>query len=79
MKVLYFVASGASDATRALVPLHLAANGGLEAGQEVVVVLGGDGAELILEDNHENLTGVGVPSAKDLWAKLREHEVPVHV
>lgn len=79
MKVLYFVATGASDATRALVALHLAANGGLEAGQEAVIALGGDGAELILQDNPENLTGLGVPPAKDLWAKLREHEVPVYV
>lgn len=79
MKVLYFVATGASDGTRALVPLHLAANGGLEAGQDAVIVLGGDGAELILQDNPESLTGVGVPPAKDLWAKLREHEVPVYV
>lgn len=79
MKVLYFVASGASDATRALVPLHLAANGGLEVGQEVEIVLAGDGAELILDDNLESLAGVGLPPAKDLWVKLREHEVPVYV
>lgn len=79
MKVLYFVASGASDPTKALVPLHLAANGSLEVGQEVEVILGGDGADLIIDDNPETLTGLGVPPAKDLWAKLREHEVPVYV
>jgi len=59
--------------------LHVAANGSIEAGQEAAVLLAGDATELVLEDNAERLEGVGVPPARELLAKLREHEVPVYV
>jgi predicted peroxiredoxin len=42
VKLLYIVTKGTSDATLASVPLHIAANGSLEVGQEVSVVLAGD-------------------------------------
>ena len=73
------VTSGAGDATRASIPLHLAANGSLEAGQEAAIVLAGDAAELVLGDTAEQLEGVGVPPVRDLLAKLRDHAVPVYV
>ena len=79
MKIAYFVSSGPADATRASIPLHLAANGSVEVGQEATIVLGGDAAELLLADNAETLEGVGVPPARELLAKLRDHEVPVFV
>jgi predicted peroxiredoxin len=79
MKVLYMAATGASDPTRASIPLHLAANGSLEVGQEVSVVLGGDAAELVLADTADRLEGVGVPPLRELLAKLRDHDVPVYV
>jgi predicted peroxiredoxin len=79
MKILYFVSTGAGDPTRASLPLHLAANGSLESGQEAVVIFGGDGAEIMLADNHATMKGVGVPAMADLLSKLREHEVPVYV
>jgi len=79
MRVLYMVTSGAGDATRASIPLHLAANGSLEAGQEAAIVLAGDAAELVLGDTAEQLEGVGVPPVRDLLAKLRDHAVPVYV
>jgi hypothetical protein len=44
----HFVSAGASDATRACLPLHLAANGTIELGQEIAVVLGGDATELLV-------------------------------
>jgi hypothetical protein len=43
------------------------------------VVLGGDATELLLGDNAERMEGVGVPPARDLLAKLRDHAVPVYV
>jgi len=79
MKTLYFVTSGAADATRASLPLHLAANGSVEVGQEAAVVLAGDGTELLSEETANRLEGVGVPAVRDLLAKLLEHNVPVYV
>lgn len=79
MKIAYFVSAGMADPTRASIPLHLAANGSVEIGQETVVILGGDAAELLVGDNAERMEGVGVPPARELFAKLRDHEVPVYV
>jgi predicted peroxiredoxin len=79
MKIAYFVSAGTADATRASIPLHLAANGSVEVGQETSIVLGGDATELLLGDNAERMEGVGVPPARELLAKLRDHEVPVYV
>jgi predicted peroxiredoxin len=79
MHVLYMATSGSSDATRASIPLHLAVNGSLEAGQSAGVVLAGDAAELVKADVRERLEGVGVPPARELFAKARQHEMPVYV
>jgi hypothetical protein len=79
MKILYMVATGAADPTRASVPLHLAANGSVEIGDDVTVVLAGDGADIVLDDNHEVIEGLGVPPMRELVAKLKEHEIPVYV
>ena len=79
MKVLYIASSGPSDPTRASIPLHLAANGSIEIGQETAIILGGDASELLLGDHLETLEGVGVPPVRDLVAKLRDHAIPVYV
>ena len=79
MKIAYFVSAGTADATRASIPLHLAANGSVEVGQDTSIVLGGDATELLLGDTVEKVEGVGVPPARELLAKLRDHEVPVFV
>jgi predicted peroxiredoxin len=79
MRITYFVSAGTADATRASIPLHLAANGSLEVGQETVIVLGGDATELLLGDTAGSVEGVGVPPARELLAKLRDHAVPVFV
>jgi predicted peroxiredoxin len=75
----YMASSGTADATRASIPLHLAANGSVEVGHEATVVLVGDAAELILGDNAQSVEGVGVPPVRELLAKLRNHDVPVYV
>jgi predicted peroxiredoxin len=79
MKTLYFVTSGAADATRASVPLHIAVNGSVEVGHETAVVLAGDATELLSEETVNRLEGVGVPPVRELVAKLLEHGVPVYV
>jgi predicted peroxiredoxin len=79
MRLLYIVTKGTDDPTLASVPLHIAANGSLEVGQEVSVVLAGDATELAIEDHVQRLEGVGVPPARELLGKLKEHEVPVYV
>jgi predicted peroxiredoxin len=79
MKALYFVTAGAADPTRASLPLHLAANGSVEVGQETAVVLAGDAAELLSEETANRLEGVGVPPIRELLAKLIEHGVPIYV
>ena len=79
MKVLYMVATGAANPTRASVPLHLAANGSIEIGDDVMVVLAGDGADIILNGNDDVMEGVGVPPMRELVAKLKKHEIPVYV
>jgi predicted peroxiredoxin len=79
MKLLYIVTKGMNDPTLSSVPLHIAANGSLEIGQEVSVVLAGDGTDLVIGDNAERMEGVGVPPMRELIDKLKDHEVPVYV
>jgi predicted peroxiredoxin len=79
MKILYLALSGAADPTRASIPLHIAANGSVDAGQECAVVLAGDATELVARGKAEGIEGVGVPPARELLQKLVEHEVPVYV
>ena len=79
MKITYFASAGTADPTRASIPLHLAANGSVEVGQETTIILGGDAADLLVGDTAQSLEGVGVPPARELLAKLRDHEVPVFV
>ncbi len=79
MQLLYIVTKGAEDATLASVPLHIAANGSLEVGQEVSIVLAGDATDLVIGDNARSAEGLGVPPLRELLAKLRDHRVPVYV
>ena len=79
MRLLYIVSKGMDDPTLASVPLHIAANGSLEVGQDVSVVLAGDATELVIGDNAQSTEGVGVPPLRELLDKLKEHRVPVYV
>ena len=79
MKILYLAASGATDPTRASIPLHIAANGSVGEGQECAVVLMGDATELISREKADRLEGVGIPPTKELLQKLLDNRVPVFV
>jgi len=79
MEMLYVSTNGSSDPVRASIPLHLAVNGSLEVGHSVRVVLAGDAADLVKADVREAIEGLGVPPMRELIAKAREHEIPIHV
>jgi predicted peroxiredoxin len=79
VRILFLAITGASDPTRASIPLHIAANGSVEAGQECAIVLAGDATELVLRGTAEQVEGVGVPPVKELFQKLLDHQVPVYV
>jgi predicted peroxiredoxin len=79
MKVLYLATAGAGEATRASLPLHIAANGSVEAGQECAVVLAGDATELVSRATAEGVEGVGVPPARELVQKLLDNQVPIYI
>ena len=79
MKILYLATAGAADPTRASLPLHIAANGSVDQGQECAVVLVGDGTELVSREKAERLEGVGIPPTKELLQKLVDNQIPVYV
>ena len=79
MKILYLAITGSSDPTRASIPLHIAANGSVEVGQECAVALVGDATELVSREKAERVEGVGIPPAKELLQKLVDNRVPVYV
>ena len=79
MKVLYLATTGAGDPTKASLPLHIAANGSVDAGQDCAVVLAGDATELVSRQTADGVEGVGIPPARELFQKLLDHEVPVYV
>ena len=79
MRLLYLATTGAGDPTKASLPLHIAANGSVEAGQDCAVVFAGDGVELAQRSTADAIEGVGIPPARELFQKLRDNEVPVYV
>jgi predicted peroxiredoxin len=79
MRILYLSTAGSADPTRASIPLHIAANGSIEAGQECAVVLAGDATELVSRAIADRVEGVGVPPVRDLLKKLVDNQVPVFV
>lgn len=79
MDVLYIAAAGSADPTRASIPFHIGVNGSLVEGQEIAFVLAGDAGDLIAGDNPQTVEGIGLPPLRDLFAKVKEHSIPVYV
>jgi predicted peroxiredoxin len=79
MRTLFMATAGTSDPNRASIPWHLAVNGSLEVGHEVGLVLAGDATELLKPGARDSVEGLGVPPVRDLFAKARQHGVPVYV
>ncbi len=79
MKMVVWATAGASDPTKASIPLHVVANGCVEVGHDSALIIAGDAAELVVGNNADQVEGVGIPPAKELIAKLVEHKVPIYV
>ncbi len=79
MRLLYLATTGPGDPTKASIPLHIAANGSVEAGQECAVALAGDAVELVRRETAESVEGVGIPPARELFQKLLDNQIPVYV
>lgn len=79
MKILYLATTGTGDPTKASIPLHIAANGSVEAGQECAVALAGDAVELVRRETAEQVEGVGIPPVRELFQKLLDNQVPIYV
>ncbi len=79
MRFLYITAVGPSDATRASLAIHLAANGAVEAGHTADIVLAADAAELIMPGVADSVTGVGIPPLAELFAKAQDKGIHFHV
>ena len=79
MRILYILSAGTADPTKASLPLHLAVNGSAEIGDEPSIFIAGDATDYLRGNAIADAQGVGLPSMAELAAKLREHEIPVHV
>ena len=77
-KVLYSSTYGSDDPTRASLPFHMAL-GAIEAGHEPEIALIAEATYLMKDTVADTIQGVGMPSLKELLAKVIENKVPIHV
>jgi predicted peroxiredoxin len=76
--VLYSSTYGSDDPTRASLPFHMAL-GAVEAGHQPQIALIAEATYLMRDAVGETLQGVGMPSYKELLAKVVENGIPIHV
>ena len=79
MRILYILTTGTADATKASLPVHLAVNGSVAIGDEPAIFMAGDGTEFLTGTAIDEAQGVGVPRMAELFEKVRDHNIPVHV
>jgi uncharacterized protein involved in oxidation of intracellular sulfur len=77
-KVLYSSTYGSDDPTRASLPFHMAL-GAVEAGHQPQIALIAEATYLMKASLADTIQGVGIPSLKDLLARVTEHNIPIHV
>jgi len=79
MRILYVLTTGTADPTKASLPVHLAVNGSHENGDDAAILMAGDGTEYMTAGSIDAAVGVGVPPLAELFAKVRDYKIPVHV
>ncbi|MDQ4076952.1 MAG: DsrE family protein [Chloroflexota bacterium] len=77
-KILYVGTFGSDDPTRATFPF-ISASGAVDAGHEAQVVLLGEATYLMKQEIVDQIHGVGFPPLKELFQKIADHGVPIHV
>ena len=78
MKMLFIGTHGSESPTHALLPF-LSAQGAIDEGHNVELLLVGDAVVLMHEAVAKSTIGVGWPSVAETFGKLIEHKVPVYV
>ena len=80
MASLFYIAThGPDDPTKACIPFHLAVTGAAEVGIEAAINLAGDATVLIQDRYIEGLTPLGLPTLRELMAKISEKEIPIYI
>lgn len=69
---------GTENPTLAAFPF-LQAVANKERGDDVEIVLAGDGVMLIKDSVIDSIFPVGWPSLADTFEKVKEHQIPIHV
>ena len=77
--LLYIATHGPDDPTKACIPFHLAVNGAAEAGIDATINLAGDATVLIQDRYIDSVVPVGLPPLRDLMAKMRAKQIPIHI
>ena len=70
--------SGPENPTRATLPFHLA-KAAKESNKDIAIVLAADASAMANPTIRENVTGVGFPPFKELYAFAQESGVPVYI
>ncbi len=78
MKMLFIGTHGSESPTHALLPF-LSAQGAIDEGHDVELLLVGDAVVLMHEAVAKSTIGVGWPPVAEVFSKLIEHQVPVYV
>lgn len=78
MKILFQVLVGSENPTRACFPF-LQAVANRERGDQVGIVLAGDGVVLIRDEIIDSVIPVGWPPLKYAYEKLLHYEIPIFV
>jgi len=77
-KILYVTTYAANDPTKATLPFILSV-GAINGGHSPQIALLAEAPLLAKDSIAAQIKGVGFPPLVELWAKLKDHEVPIYV
>jgi len=77
-RLVYLSTYGSDDPTRAALPFYLA-NGAIEAGHQAEIALTGEAVYLMRDDTVDAVQPVGWPSLRELFDKVVQSGVAIHV